>query len=79
MRAAGRLTTRRRRVGREQEAAAAGVGRFVFVSASFPPFPASIPLRFVQVLRCRGCLDQRQLPSSFGVGFIMSMEGGGGA
>eukprot|EP00291_Cryptomonas_curvata_P017615 CAMPEP_0172169458 /NCGR_PEP_ID=MMETSP1050-20130122/10713_1 /TAXON_ID=233186 /ORGANISM="Cryptomonas curvata, Strain CCAP979/52" /LENGTH=234 /DNA_ID=CAMNT_0012840511 /DNA_START=66 /DNA_END=767 /DNA_ORIENTATION=- len=28
-----------------EEAAAAGVARFVFVSASFPPFPASIPLR----------------------------------
>ena len=28
-----------------QEAAAAGVHRMVFVSATFPPFPASIPLR----------------------------------
>eukprot|EP00292_Cryptomonas_paramecium_P022007 CAMPEP_0113684188 /NCGR_PEP_ID=MMETSP0038_2-20120614/13828_1 /TAXON_ID=2898 /ORGANISM="Cryptomonas paramecium" /LENGTH=169 /DNA_ID=CAMNT_0000603837 /DNA_START=189 /DNA_END=694 /DNA_ORIENTATION=+ /assembly_acc=CAM_ASM_000170 len=28
-----------------EEAAAAGVPRFVFVSATFPPFPASIPLR----------------------------------
>ncbi|KAJ1482284.1 hypothetical protein T484DRAFT_1804366 [Baffinella frigidus] len=28
-----------------EEAAAAGVKRMVFVSASFPPFPASIPLR----------------------------------
>lgn len=28
-----------------EEAAAAGVRRMVFVSASFPPFPASIPLR----------------------------------
>lgn len=28
-----------------EEAAAAGVKRMVFVSASFPPFPASVPLR----------------------------------
>ncbi|EKX49423.1 hypothetical protein GUITHDRAFT_104952 [Guillardia theta CCMP2712] len=48
------------------EAAAAGVHRMVFVSATFPPFPASIPLRgYIEGKESVEKLVKERFPSSF--------------